>query len=73
MSASLKVVEVPRGSVLVLTGQSVADEDDLMDVLVSAIGHREFALLILDADASAEVWGPDVDLAAKVRELLGHG
>lgn len=69
---SLAVHRVEPGSVLVLTGAAFGSADfaqHLLDEIESAVGHRQFALLCLSAGAS-EVWGPDVDLRAKVLELL---
>lgn len=69
---ALAVHTIEPGSVLVLTGAVFYSPDlaqHVLDEIEAAVGHRQFALLCLSAGAS-EVWGPDVDLRAKVTELL---
>lgn len=70
---SASVLAVPEGSVLVIRGVDFgADLSAAMaQALLDAIGHSRFVVLHLPHDGSAEVWGPDTDLGAKVRELLG--
>jgi hypothetical protein len=78
LSADIKVVQVPEGSVLLLTGMAFAADDDgsgiarLSEAIEAAVGHRQFVTIVSDVDGDIEVWGPDVDLKAKVEQLLGR-
>lgn len=72
MRPHLDVHQVPRGSVVVLTGAHLETPDvagRLVEEITAVTGHADFALLVLGAGA-VEVWGPDDDLAAKVAALL---
>jgi hypothetical protein len=72
--AAMKVVQVPEGSVILLTGVHVPEiegDESFEYRMVRASGHDRFTILSVPDGADIEVWGPDVDLAAKVRELLG--
>lgn len=69
--ASLTVHQVPPGSVLLLSGVMLDPDTNVVDEVARAVGHDQFCIIIADPDsATAEVWGPDTDLAAKVRDLL---
>lgn len=71
MTAKLTSVLVPEGSVLVLTGLNLGDEMPvLLDEIRRVAGHNQFTIIYAPNEAELEVWGPDVDLAAKVEELL---
>lgn len=67
-----EVLQLPEGSVLVLRGVDLPQNvvDRLVEQLIEAVGHQRFVVLMLLADATAEAWGPDDDLVAKVRALL---
>lgn len=81
MAPSLHGVQVLPGSVLVLTGVDFGVDEfaplgrdplsELADEIERAAGHRLFVILQVDDGGEVEVWGPDVDLKAKVQELLG--
>ena len=83
MPADLKVVPgpIPEGSIFVLTGFTLRNAEDpfdaetrwgeIQDAIAEVVGHHRFLVLHLPEPGSdLEVWGPDVDLAEKVRELL---
>lgn len=73
MAPAVQAVKVPVGSVLVLSGVEFGGDslDDFADEVERACAHRQFAILVVDDGGEVEVWGPDVDLKAKVQELLG--
>jgi hypothetical protein len=73
VTTEAKVLPIPEGSVVVVRGVHVGGAEAVADAMrqfARAAGHDRFVVLWLDADADAEVWGPDVDLAEKVRGLL---
>lgn len=76
MTAKLTSVLVPEGSVLVLTGVDLHEMPDQLSLFVDEIrrvaGHNRFVVIHAQDDAELEVWGPDVDLRAKVEELLAN-
>lgn len=73
---ALEAVQVPEGSMIVLTGVDEGDGNPqaigsvLADELGRVLGHDRFVVVTLAPNASLEAWGPHVDLAAKARELL---
>lgn len=78
--ATVQVVEVPEGSVLVLRGVELDHEvlESFVSEVERVVGHTRFTTLLMPTDGDAEVWGPDADLSARVRRLLapparGHG
>jgi hypothetical protein len=79
VAAVMKVVQVPEGSVILLTGVYGSEvdgwsfEDQMVREVTRAAGHDRFTIISVVDDVDIEVWGPDVDLAAKVRELLAEG
>lgn len=83
MAADLKLIPgpVPEGSILVLTGIDFGERDDVngedpMDEvgrhIEACVGHRKFCLIYGRDGGEAEVWGPDVDLKAKIEDLLAR-
>lgn len=75
---AVEAYEVKRGSVIVLRDLGfIFDEPDAMndtiETLVGAIGHANFCLIVdTGEDGKVEVWGPDVDLRAKVEALIAE-
>lgn len=75
MAASVEVLAVPEGSLIVFKNVMFSDGDAADDAMVvanetcEAIGHRRWCLVNISDGADVEVWGPDVDLA-RVRALL---
>lgn len=74
MAADIKVVQVPPRSIVLLRGLAIDDQlPRLVEAFTETLGHRDFVILhARSGDGDIEVWGPDVDLKAKVRELLGR-
>ena len=71
--ATLTAVQVSEGSVLLLTGVDGGEgfEELVVDEIARVVGHEMFTVIMSEGDdAGLEVWGPDVDLKAKVRELI---
>lgn len=79
MAAVMKVVQVPEGSVILLTGVYGSEtdgpsfEEQVVREVARVAGHDRFTVISVPDDAEIEVWGPDVDLVTKVRELLAEG
>lgn len=71
----MKVVgPIPEGGIVLLSGIAPGGEDPewqehVVDALVDITGHSRFVLLS-PSDGDVEVWGPDVDLKAKLTGLL---
>lgn len=70
------VYQVPEGSILVLSGIEIEEGygmDWIMGVIEKTVGHRKFCIIHSpdpDNGAPIEVWGPDTDLEARIKELL---
>jgi hypothetical protein len=78
MTAGMKVAVVEPGSVILLTGVVLGEPElmtDALETIAEAVGHTQFVLIQAEEGADVEVWGPDVDLKAKVEQLLAdvHG
>jgi hypothetical protein len=73
----LQSVQVPPGSVVMLSGVALGDDDGMLHQVVKQIqdtvGHEQFVLVLAPGGGAIEVWGPDVDLAVKIGELMGLG
>lgn len=75
MSASIEVTApIAEGSIVVL--RDVEFDGDVMAGLVEQmaelVGHKRFLVVCLAGDGELETWGPDVDLRARVAELLNE-
>lgn len=75
MSPSIEVTApIVEGSIVVL--RDVEFEPDVMAGVVESmrdlVGHDRFLVVALAGDGDLETWGPDVDLRAKLEELLAE-
>lgn len=72
---SVEVLPVPEGSIIVLRNVAFGGDDDAINNVVESLreglGHDKFVMLHLNDGGEVDVWGPDVDVAAKIRDLLG--
>lgn len=71
----VEVLPVPEGSIIVLRNFPISLDahavNDLVESVRVGLGHDKFVMLHLNDGGEVEVWGPDVDVAAKIRDLLG--
>lgn len=70
--AEAKVLQVPEGSIIVLTDVRFHEDayDEQMETLTASIGHDRWCVLHVTSGADVEVWGPDTDVAERLRALL---
>lgn len=74
--ASISVHPIPEHSIILLKGIDFKDDGEgierLTQIVEKTAGHKNFCIIqqFDDGDGEVEVWGPDTDLEAKIRELL---
>lgn len=68
------VVTVPPGSLIVLRNVRLVPEVEqhFADEVARVTGHDRFVIVFVDAESDVRVVGPDEDLAATVRGMLGE-
>lgn len=77
--ASISIHPIPEHSIIFLQGVDFKDDGEgmksLLEIVEKTAGHKNFCVLqhFEDNKANVEVWGPDTDLEAKIRELLNGG
>jgi hypothetical protein len=71
--AGVEVHPVPEGSIVVLRDLDGGSHDagrELAEVLQEVVGHSSFVVLSVTDSTTVEVLGPDVDVRARLMELL---
>lgn len=72
--SDVKVLQIPRGSLIVMNGVDFPHDSGMMDDLMAALkdrsGHDEFVILNIGGDGTAEVFGSVEEAVDRVRAAL---